>query len=37
MLDEREYQQALTVMTRPGNIVSRIIRDAWDGRGRLEA
>jgi hypothetical protein len=36
MLDEREYQQALTVMTRPGNTVSRIIRDAWDGRSRLE-
>jgi hypothetical protein len=32
LLDEREYQQALTVMTRAGNTVSRIIRDAWDGR-----
>jgi hypothetical protein len=32
LLDEREYQQALAVMTRPGNTVSRIIRDAWDGR-----
>jgi hypothetical protein len=37
LLDEREYQQALTVMTRPGNIVSRIIRDAWDGRDHLES
>jgi hypothetical protein len=37
MLDEREYQQALTVMTRPGNTVSRIIRDAWDARERIES
>jgi hypothetical protein len=37
LLDEREYQQALTVMTRPGNTVSRIIRDAWDGRDRIES
>jgi hypothetical protein len=37
MLDEREYQQALAVMTRPNNIVSRIIRDAWDCRDRLES
>ena len=37
MLDEREYQQALTVMTRPGNTVSRIIRDAWDGRDHIES
>jgi hypothetical protein len=37
LLDEREYQQALTVMTRPGNIVSRIIRDAWDGRDHIES
>jgi Protein of unknown function (DUF3987) len=37
LLDEREYQQALTVMTRPGNTVSRIIRDAWDGRDHLES
>jgi hypothetical protein len=37
LLDEREYQQALTVMTRPGNIVSRIIRDAWDGRDQIES
>jgi Protein of unknown function (DUF3987) len=35
LLDEREYQQALTVMTRPGNTVSRIIRDAWDDRERI--
>jgi hypothetical protein len=37
LLDEREYQQALTVMTRPGNTVSRIIRDAWDGREQIES
>src|SRR6516162_3106436 len=37
LLDEREYQQALTVMTRPGNTVSRIIRDAWDGREHIES
>jgi hypothetical protein len=37
LLDEREYQQALTVMTRPGNTVSRIIRDAWDGRDYIES
>jgi hypothetical protein len=30
MLDEREFYSALTVMRREGNIVSRIIRDAWD-------
>jgi hypothetical protein len=35
LLDEREYQQALAVMTRPGNTVSRIIRDAWDGREQI--
>jgi hypothetical protein len=37
LLDEREYQQALTVMTRAGNTVSRIIRDAWDCRERLQS
>jgi hypothetical protein len=37
LLDEREYQQALTVMTRPGNTVSRIIRDAWDDREHIES
>jgi hypothetical protein len=37
LLDEREYQQALTVMMRPGNTVSRIIRDAWDGREHIES
>ena len=37
LLDEREYQQALTVMTRPGNTVSRIIRDAWDDRDHIES
>ena len=35
LLDEREYQQALTVMTRAGNTVSRIIRDVWDNRPRI--
>jgi hypothetical protein len=35
LLDEREYQQALAVMTRAGNTVSRIIRDAWDGREHI--
>jgi hypothetical protein len=37
LLDEREYQQALTVMSRTGNIVSRIIRDAWDCREHIES
>jgi hypothetical protein len=37
LLDEREYQQALAVMKRPGNTVSRIIRDAWDGREHIES
>lgn len=31
LLDEREFYQALTVMKREGNIVSRTVRDAWDG------
>ena len=31
-LDEREFFQALTVMKREGNTVSRIVRDAWDSR-----
>jgi hypothetical protein len=35
MLDEREFAQALTVMKREGNTVSRIIRDSWDGREQL--
>ena len=30
LLDEREFFQALAVMKREGNIVSRVIRDAWD-------
>jgi hypothetical protein len=37
LLDEREYQQALTVMTRPGNTASRIIRDCWDDREHIES
>jgi hypothetical protein len=32
LLDEREFFQALAVMKREGNIVSRVIRDAWDCR-----
>ena len=32
LLDEREFFQALAVMKREGNIVSRIVRDAWDCR-----
>jgi bifunctional DNA primase/polymerase-like protein/uncharacterized protein DUF3987/primase-like protein len=32
LLDEREFFAALTVMKREGNIVSRMVRDAWDGR-----
>jgi hypothetical protein len=32
MLDEREFFSALAVMKREGSIVSRIIRDAWDGK-----
>ena len=31
-LDEREFFGALTVMKREGNIVSRVVRDGWDGR-----
>jgi hypothetical protein len=30
LLDEREFFQALTVLKREGNILSRVIRDAWD-------
>ena len=30
LLDEREFYSALAVMQREGNIVSRIVRDAWD-------
>jgi hypothetical protein len=30
MLDEREFSAALDSMKREGNVVSRIIRDAWD-------
>jgi hypothetical protein len=35
LLDERELYQALTVMKREGNTLSRVIRDAWD-RGTLQ-
>jgi hypothetical protein len=30
MIDEREFSGALDVMARPGNIVSRVIREMWD-------
>src|SRR5215831_9178408 len=30
LLDEREFSAALNSMQREGNVVSRIIRDAWD-------
>jgi hypothetical protein len=30
MFDEREFSQALRVMNREGNVVSRVVRDAWD-------
>jgi len=32
LLDEREFFQALSVLKRDGNILSRIVRDAWDCR-----
>jgi hypothetical protein len=32
LLDEREFSQALTVMRREGNTVSRMVRDGWDSR-----
>ena len=32
LLDEREFYSALAVMQREGNIVSRVVRDAWDCR-----
>jgi len=32
MLIEEEFAQALKVMTREGNILSPILRDAWDGK-----
>jgi hypothetical protein len=32
LLDEREFYQALAVMRREASILSRVIRDAWDGR-----
>ena len=32
LLDEREFFQALAVLRREGNILSRVIRDAWDCR-----
>ena len=35
LLDEREFFSALAVMKREGNILSRVIRDAWDGRDHI--
>ena len=35
LLDEREFYSALAVMKREGNILSRVIRDAWDGREEI--
>ena len=32
LLDEREFFQALAVLRRDGNVLSRVIRDAWDCR-----
>jgi hypothetical protein len=31
LADEREFAQALTVMQREGNTLSRVMRDCWDG------
>jgi hypothetical protein len=36
LLDEREFYSALEVMKREGNIVSRIVRDAWDCRPLMQ-
>src|SRR5262249_45802718 len=35
LLDEREFFQALTVLKREGNTLSRVVRDAWDCRELL--
>jgi hypothetical protein len=35
LLDEREFFQALAVLKREGSILSRVVRDAWDGRETL--
>ena len=32
LFDEREFSQVLRVMRREGNVVSRMVRDAWDCR-----
>jgi hypothetical protein len=32
LLDEREFHQAITVLRREGNTLSRVVRDAWDCR-----
>jgi len=36
LLDEREFFRVLAAMKREGNTLSPVIRDAWDGRPRLE-
>lgn len=35
LLDEREFFSSLAVMKREGNILSRVMRDAWDGRDHI--
>src|SRR5215831_10677453 len=35
LLDEREFFQALTVLKREGNTLSRVVRDAWDCREHI--
>jgi Protein of unknown function (DUF3987) len=35
-LQEHEFFQVLAVIKREGNTLSRVIRDAWDGRERLQ-
>jgi Protein of unknown function (DUF3987) len=35
-LQEHEFYQVLASMQREGNILSRVIRDAWDGREKLQ-
>src|SRR5262249_55206047 len=37
LLQEHEFSQVLTVMKREGNNLSRVIREAWDGRWRLDS
>jgi hypothetical protein len=37
LLDEREFFQALVVMRREGNILSRVVREAWDCRASIRS